>query len=214
MTGPTGPTDPPGATDPPAANGAAGPPGPTVRQLGTPAASALADLAATFEELQTVLGCCERLVATPPPDELVAEALWTTALLSYARCFAPGARGVGLTVEDVKNTKLEGALEDWHGLLLRMRDHYADPTVDPRERFSVGVSRNSDGTPAGIAVTGLRQPLPDDVTVRQTGTLAYGLLRVVDERIGAQQRRVFAAAGAMSQAELDRLPEVDVDVPV
>jgi hypothetical protein len=205
VTGPTGPT---GADDP------TGPGPATVRQLGTPAASALADLAATFEELQTVLGCCERLVATPSPDELVAEALWTTALLSYARCFAPGARGVGLTLEDVKNTELEGAIEDWHGLLLRMRDHYADPTVDPRERFSVGVSRNSDGTPAGIAVTGLRQPLPDDVTVRQTGTLAYGLLRVVDERIGAQQRRVFAAAGAMSQAELDRLPEVDVDVPV
>ena len=191
-----------------------GPAGPTVRQLGTPAASALADLASTFEELQTVLGCCERLIAQPPPDELVAEALWTTALLSYARCFAPGARGVGLTVEDVTNTKLEGALEDWHGLLLRMRDHYADPTVDPRERFTVGVSRNSDGTPAGIAVTGLRQPLPDDVTVRQTGALAYALLHLVDERIGAQQRRVFAAAGAMSQAELDRLPEVDVDVTV
>jgi hypothetical protein len=193
-------------------DGPDGPDGRTVRQLGTPAASALADLAATFEELQTVLGCCERLIARPAPDELVAEALWTTALLSYARCFAPGARGVGLTVDDVKNTKLEGALEDWHGLLLRMRDHYADPTVDPRERFTVGVSRDSDGTPAGIAVTGLRQPLPDDVTVRQTGALAYGLLHLVDERIGAQQRRVFAAAGAMSQAELDRLPEVDVDL--
>jgi hypothetical protein len=208
----TGPTEPPGPTEPGDAAELAGPS--SVRQLGTPAAAALADLASTFEELQTVLGCCERLVAVPPPDELVAEALWTTALLSYARCFAPGARGAGLTVEDVKNTKLDGALEDWHGLLLRMRDHYADPAVDPRERFSVGVSRNSDGSPAGIAVTGLRQPLPDAVTVRQTGALAYELLHLVDDRIGAQQRRVFAAAGAMSQAELDRLPEVDVELGV
>jgi hypothetical protein len=181
-----------------------------VRRLGTPAAAALADLSATFEELQTVLGCCERLVGTPPPDDVVVEALWTTALLSYARCFAPGPRGVNLSVEDVKATKLEGAVEDWHGLLLRMRDHYADPVIDPRERFSVGVSRNADGTPAGVAVTSLRQPLPDEVTVRQTGALAYALLRVVDERIGAQQQRVFAAAGTMSQAELDMLPEVEV----
>jgi hypothetical protein len=181
-----------------------------VRQLSTPASGALADLAATFDELQAVLGCCERLVSSPAPDELVAEALWTTALLSYTRCFAPGPRGVGLTVEDVKTTELEGAVEDWHGLLLRMRDHYADPAVDPRERFSVGVSRNADGTPAGIAVTSLRQPLPDEVTVRQTGALAYALLRVVDERIGAQQERVFAAAGAMKPAELDKLPEVEV----
>jgi hypothetical protein len=186
----------------------------TVRELGTPAASALADLAGTFDELQTVLGCCERLLAQPPPDEVVAEALWTTALLSYGRCFAPGPRGVGLTAANVAGLGLDGAVEDWHGLLLRMRDHYADAAADPRERFSVGVSRNGDGSPAGIAVTSVRQPRPDEVTVRQTGALAYALLHLVDERIGAQQQRVFAAAGAMSQAELDELPEVEVDVPV
>jgi hypothetical protein len=181
-----------------------------VRQLSTPVAAALADLAATFEELQTVLGCCERLVATPPPDPLVAESLWTTALLSYARCFAPGPHGMGLTEQDVAATELEGAVGDWHGLLLRMRDHYADPALDPRERFSVGVSRDTGGSPAGVAVTSVRQPLPDEVTVRQTGALAYALLHLVDERIGAQQERVFAAASAMTPSELDALPEVDL----
>lgn len=187
-----------------------------VRRLGTPAAGALADLAATFDELQTVLGCCERLVtslAAPASDALGIEALWTTALLSYARCFAAGPRGVGLTVEDVRATELPGEVEDWHRLLLRMREHYADPAVDPRERFSVGVSRNSDGTPAGVAVTSVRQPLVDEVTVRQTGALAYALLRLVDERIDAQQQRVFEAAGAMKAAELDKLPEVEVGIP-
>jgi hypothetical protein len=184
-----------------------------VRTLSTPAASALSDLAATFEELQTVLGCCERLVAAlaaPAPDEVFIESLWTTALLSYARCFAPGPRGMGLTVEDVQGTGLEGEVGDWHDLLLRMRDHFADPAVDPRERFSVGVSRNSDGTAAGIAVTSVRQPLVDEVTVRQTGALAYALLRVADERIGAQQQKVFDAAGSMTALQLDRLPEVEV----
>ena len=52
------------------------------------------------------------------------------------------------------------------------------------------------------------------VAEAQTGALAYELLHLVDDRIGAQQRRVFAAAGAMSQAELDRLPEVDVELGV
>jgi hypothetical protein len=181
-----------------------------VRTLSSPAAAALADLAATFDDLQAVLGCCERLVAAPPPDDLVTEALWTTALLSYTRCFAAGPRGMGLTVEDVKATELEGEVGDWHDLLLRMRDHFADPAVDPRERFSVGVSRNSDGTAAGIAVTSVRQPLVDEITVRQTGALAYALLRLVDERIGEQQQRVFDAAGSMTALQLDRLPEVEV----
>jgi hypothetical protein len=191
-------------------------PTPTVvRTLSTPAASALADLTATFEELQTVLGCCERLVgalAVPEPDAIIVESLWTTTVLSYSRCFAAGPRGMGLTVADVTGTGLEGALEDWHGLLLRMRDHFADPAIDPRERFSVGVSRSGDGAPSGVAVTSVRQPRVDEVTVRQTGALAYALLRVVDERIGEQQQRVFETAEAMKQSELDKLPEVEVDI--
>ena len=51
-----------------------------------------------------------------------------------------------------------------------------------------------------------------EVTVRQTGALAYALLRLVDERIGEQQQRVFEAAGSMKQTELDKLPEVEVGV--
>jgi hypothetical protein len=178
-----------------------------VSTLATPEAAALAELTATFDELQAVLGCCERLVATPPPDEVVAEALWTSALLSYARCFAGDGR---LTPADVTGTGLEGAVEDWHGLLLRMRDHYADPAVDPRERFTVGVSRNTDGSAAGIAVTSVRQPLPDEVTIRQTGALAYALLRTVDGRVTARQENLFTAAAAMPAADLDRLPEVRI----
>ena len=46
--------------------------------------------------------------------------------------------------------------------------------------------------------------------MRQTGALAYALLRLVDERIGEQQQRVFDAAGSMSALQLDRLPEVAV----
>ena len=64
-----------------------------VRRLDDPAAAALAELVEVFEDLQTVLRCCERLVtelaAEGEPDPVVVEAVWTTALLSYARCFAP-----------------------------------------------------------------------------------------------------------------------------
>jgi hypothetical protein len=120
---------------------------------------------------------------------------------------------MGLTVEDVRSTGLEGAVEDWHGMLLRLRDHYADPAVNPRERFSVGVSSGADGRPAGVAVTSIRQPLADQVTVRQTGALAYSLLRTVDGRIDEHQQRVHTAADTLSAAELDELPKVEVAQP-
>lgn len=184
-----------------------------VRRLDSPVAGALADLAAIFDDLQTVLRCCERLLAelaTPDPDDLAVEALLTTAVLSYARCFTPGDRGMGLTLEDVTGTGLAGDLAGWHAVLGRLREHYADPGINPRERFSVGASQGADGGPAGIAVTSVRQPLVDDVTVRQTGALAYALTRLVDGRIAEQQERVFTALGPVSAADLEQLPLVEL----
>ncbi|MEO5746123.1 MAG: hypothetical protein ABIQ53_16260, partial [Terracoccus sp.] len=92
-----------------------------VRALLSPEALELADLYAVFDELEVVLRCCERLMVEierrPPPEEVqegdrtriegadapdapdagddndgvVIEGLWTLALLSYRRAFAPGA---------------------------------------------------------------------------------------------------------------------------
>jgi len=186
-----------------------------VRRLDSPAAAALADLAALFEDLQTVLRCCERLVSDladteGEPDDLGLEAFWTTALLSYARCFEPRESGVRLSEEDVSATGLAGDVVGWHQMLLRLRAHQADPLVNPRELFAVGVSQGDDGTAAGVAVTSTRQPAVDDITVRQTGAIAYSLRIVVDKRIGEQQAEVARVAGAMTRAELDQLPVVSV----
>lgn len=189
-----------------------------VRQLAIPAAQALADLAAIFDDLQTVLRCCERLMrelAAPEgePDDLLVESVWTTAVLSYARCFTGGSRGMGLTEDDVTASKLQGDVLAWHQVLRQLRKHYADPVQNPRERFTVGAAQDPDGTAAGIAITSTRQPPLDDVTVRQTGALAYALSRLVDERITEQQERVRAAADRMSADELNSLPLIDLTAP-
>jgi hypothetical protein len=190
-----------------------------VRRLKSPAALALADLAALFEDLQTVLRCCERLVtelAADEPDDLALEAFWTTALLSYARCFAPGPRGTGLTDDDVAATGLAGDVVGWHKALLQLRERAADPAVNPREAFSVGASQDATGHAEGVAVTSSRQPDVDEVSVRQTGAVAYALSRLVDERLVAQQGVVFTAVAAMARPALDVLPllhVVDPDAP-
>lgn len=188
-----------------------------IRLLKTPSAAALADLAAIFEDLQTALRCCERLVselAQREQDDVVIEALWTTVVLSYARCFAPGGRGMGLTEDDIKSTSLKGDVLDWHKVLRRLRKHYSDPAVNPRESFSVGVSQDSAGKVNGIAITGARRPLVDDLSVRQTGAIAYELSLLVDKRISEHQERVFATAESMSKEELEKLSPVDVEVGI
>ncbi|MCW2715664.1 MAG: hypothetical protein JWN88_2711 [Frankiales bacterium] len=183
-----------------------------VRLLRSPAALALADLAGVFEDLQTVLRCCERLVnelarggAGAEPDELALEAYWTTAVLSYGRCFSSGPRGSGLTEEDITATGLPGDLMGWHEVLLQQRDRLSHPVTNPREAFSVGAAQDSTGHAEGIAVASTRQPSVDEVSVRQTGALAYGLSGRLDERMAAQQGVVFTAVAAMARPALDKL---------
>ena len=187
----------------------------TVKRLGSPAASALADLAAIFEDLQTTLLCCERLVAelvVPEPDDVVLEALWTTALLSYARCFAPGDRGMGLSEADITATGLKGDVLAWHKMVRTLKKHYADPAVNPREMFGVGVAV-SGGKPAGVAITSTRQSRVDEQTVRQTGALAFALSRLVDTRISEHQSTVREGAEKLTAAELRTLDDVDLTAP-
>ncbi|HEX4724021.1 MAG TPA: hypothetical protein VH333_16000 [Pseudonocardiaceae bacterium] len=187
----------------------------TVRHIDTPAAKALADLGAMLDDLQTVLFCCQRLLteldpATGPPDELVVESVWTTTLLSYGRCFTDAGRGMALTEDDVTATSLRGDVLNWHQLLRRLGKHWASPAHNPRERLSVAAAVADDGTATGIAITSLRQPAPDDRTVRQTGALAYELSQVVERRMSEQQERVLTAAKAMSADRLGRLPLIDI----
>ena len=192
------------------------PPPTALRRVEGTSARALADLNARFEDLQTVLRCCERLVAelkADPVDGAVVEGLWTTALLSYARCFSVGVTDTAPTEADLTSTQPHGEVLDWHKVLLQLRDHYADRTTNPRERFSVGVALNDTGAAEGIAITSAQQPLVDDVTVRQTGALAYALSELVNGRIAAKQEKVFGELKVASVAELDKLSTLDIVEP-
>jgi len=198
------------------------PPLTALRRVEGTSARALADLNARFEDLQTVLRCCERLVAElkadgadglDSVDGAVVEGLWTTALLSYARCFSVGVTDTALTEADLTATQPHGEVLDWHKVLLQLRDHYADRTANPRERFSVGVTLDDAGAAEGIAITSALQPLVDDVTVRQTGAIAYGLSELVNGRIAALQEKVFGELKVMSAAELDKLSTLDIVEP-
>ena len=196
-------------------NGAA--PAGSMRRVDDAAAAALVGVVEVFEDLQTVLRCCERLVtelaADGEPDPVVVEAVWTTALLSYARCFAATGDGVALTESDLTSTQSSPEVVEWHRLLLQLRNHYADPAVNPRERFSVGVAQDANGRASGIAITSARQPLVDDLTVRQTGAIAYALSGLVDKRIELRQKEVFDDLASWSKADLDRLDPLDVAAP-
>lgn len=190
---------------------------PTVlRRLDSGGATTLVHLLATFEDLQMVLRCCERLMSelgAGDSDDVAIEAVWTTAVLSYARCFSTDGGRAALTEDDLTVTMSNTDVLDWHRVLLQLREHYAHPADNPRERFSVGVAQAADGTAGGIGVASAKQPSVDDITVRQTGAIAFGLSKMVNDRIADQQATVFDEVKDLGKAELDRLPRLEVAPP-
>jgi hypothetical protein len=82
--------------------------------------------------------------------------------------------------------------------------------VSPREHFSVGVAQDPNGAANGVGVTSARQPLVDDLTVRQIGAIAFALSGLVNDRITAQQEQVFLQAKQLPKADLDKLARLDV----
>src|SRR5258708_23408851 len=86
--------------------------------LDMPSAHVLADQASIIQDLQFVMDCCKRLLtelARPQEerDGVVPQALWSSALVAYGRCFGEDRRS-GLAIDDVQNLPLQGAGIKFH----------------------------------------------------------------------------------------------------
>jgi hypothetical protein len=186
----------------------------SIRRLDSEDAARLARLVSAYDDLQTVLRCCERLMTMlgdgrGTPDDAGVEALWTLTLLSYARAFAEGDGPAPLTESDLADEG-EGEVRRWHRVLLHLRDQHADPVTNPRESYTVGIAQDASGMANAVAVTSVRAPLVDRAAVRQAGAIAFPLCAVLDERIDPLQKRILADVRGMPSAQLNRLAVVEV----
>lgn len=190
----------------------------TVRRWQTTDSLALAELTALSEELAKVAGCCEQILTLLSQEhtavrEFLVESLWTTALLSYRRCFSEHEHTAALSTEDFAETNLRGDVTQWHATLERLHEYYVDGQANAHGNFVTGVVQDSEGNANGVAVTSAPRPQPDETTIRQTGQLAVELGRVIDERVRAHQQRVYEAVRSLSAHDLSLLPEIHVAPP-
>jgi hypothetical protein len=186
--------------------------------LDVPAAQVLADQTAVIQDLQFVMESCRRLLAelTRPESErdaVVPVALWSAALVSYARCFSSGQR-FGLTTEDLLSLPLQGEVLKFHKWVIEERNRHTRHSADPFEVARVGVTlATRDGAKRqvkGITVLATRHVLVDDTGVRQLGGLASELAKQTAERARAQQDLVLADAQKLDLDKLYELPALPV----
>lgn len=183
----------------------------------------LARLVSAYDELQTVLRCCERLMTmlrngAGRADDVGVEALWTLALLCYARAFATGEGGAALTEADLTHRGDAGPTGDtgdvlrWHRVLLQLRDRQADIRANPRESYTVGIAQDPSGAAIAVAVSSVPAPPLDEAAVRQAGAIAFPLCAVLDRRIDPLQKKILAAVRDIAPGELNRMDLVEVTV--
>jgi hypothetical protein len=186
--------------------------------LDTPSARILADQASVIQDLQFVMDCCKRLLTelTKPErerDEVVPQALWSSALVAYARCFSAG-RPSGLTAEDVRNVPLQGAVTKFHEWVIEERERFTAFPADPFAASKIGAALSGPGPRErrveGIAIFSTSHVLIDVTGVRQLGGLASELAKQTAVRARKQQDTVLADA---QQLDIDGLYEAPPLLP-
>jgi hypothetical protein len=182
--------------------------------LDMPSAHVLADQASTIQDLQFVMDCCKRLLTelAKPEDErdaVVPQALWSSALVAYARCFGKGGRS-GLATEDVRNLPLQGAVMKFHKWVIEERNKLTAHPANPFGGAKVGAALSEPGQAErrveGVAIFSANRVLIDAIGVRQLGGLASELAKQTAEKAQKQQDLVLADAQQLNLDRLYKLP--------
>src|SRR5215468_1616388 len=189
--------------------------------LDLPSAQILADQAGIIQDLQFVMDCCKRLLtelAKPEEgrDGIVPQALWSSALVAYARCFSKGRR-FGLATEDVQNLPLHGAVMNFHKWVIAERNKLAVHPADPFEAAKIGAALAPPGRAErrveGIAIFSASHVLIDAIGVRQLGGLASELAKQTAEKAQEQQDSVLSDAQQLNLDGLYQLPPLQMRPP-
>ena len=167
------------------------------------------------------MDCCKRLLtelAVPAEDRdtVLPLALWSSAVVAYARCFGSGRR-FGLATEDVRELPLHGAVMKFHKWIIEERDKLTAHPANPFEAAPVGAALSSSKQAArrveGIVIFSVSHVLIDEIGVRQLGGLASELAKHIAERAQEQQDAVLADAQQLNIDSLYRLPPLRMRPP-
>ena len=109
-----------------------------IARLNFDEAQKLADYGSILQDLRAVSEICTRLkgfLADASQDPTMIEALWTAALVRYARCFTSSKR---VRLGDEVFVGLEGDPRDTHQFYFNLRNKLITHSVNPFEQMVVG----------------------------------------------------------------------------
>lgn len=189
--------------------------------LDVPSAYILADQAAIVQELQFVIDCCKRLLGELAADEekrdgVLPLALWSSAVIAYARCFSKGKR-FGLTSEDVQKLPLHGAVMDFHKWVIeeksKLTAHSANPFEIAKVAAALSPADAKDRRVEGIVIYATNHFVVDGGGVQQLGAMAAALAKQTAEEAQKQEDIVLKDAQQLSLESLYKLAPLRTSPP-
>ena len=188
----------------------------TVYEMRTPDARAVADLLAMQQDLIYVWEACDLLLDLPTDDPglqaLLNRALWSSALVAYARCFATGKR-LGLNDDDVQRVSGGNEAIKFHRKMLDLRNKHIAHSVNPLEFIKIGIMVGSLSRDDEEGVTGLVTLFgadwePHPTNIDSLSRLAEELLGVVMDRAEEQTPALRETAEEIGLETIKRWPEL------
>ena len=174
-------------------------------------AGKLADAASIFQDLGLVLDVLSRLrdlVEEEEPDQIAVQSYWTTALVTYVRCFTTGKR-VGLSESIFEGIQgHEQPAVEVHRHFKALRDKHIAHSVNPFEQVEIGAVLSPPGAQnrkvEGVATLSMRLISLDAEGVDSLHELA----RIARQKTAVECQRLQDATQATAETlDLDELYE-------
>ncbi len=173
-------------------------PGERFFKIDTPTSRRLADIASRHQDLMFAAECVrtlDTLVTADSQDFVLIQALWTAAVVAYARSFTSGRVRA---LDDVDSARLIGSAVSLHEELMRRRNRHIAHQVDSDlESVTVAVGVRLNGS-LDVAVSNAKDLAPSPTNVATVG-------RYLKELIG---RLATVAGEAQIQLREEITPEL------
>ena len=180
----------------------------------------LADLTGIYADLSFTIDACTVLMRLlqekRETDEawVLKEALWSSALMSYARSFGPAKR-YGLSEAVFKD--LEADYLAAHRVFIGFRNKHVAHSINPFEQAEIGLMLSeewaADKKVEGIVAISVRLTNLNEPAAVDLHNLAVTLRNEVGKLAKAEEHEVLRAARAEPVQSFYKLPRLQVRVP-
>jgi hypothetical protein len=181
-----------------------------------PEADALRKSLEHITDLQHVVACCDVLLQMPTDYEgPLTQALFESAVITYARCFNSGRRSK-ITEQALAASAADEAVV-WHRYFMKLRDQHVAHTVLPHAHLSIGVVVSAIGAePFRVLGSGyltVRRVSDDEEGLQALRGLALELIRLHADPVEGQEAALVKSASAAGEAVVRAQPLVSYTVP-